>query len=93
MHLRSRAAWVLSSLAAALLAGTLVVSLRPRRPGDPPREDLVRGTQIQLLSPTGRIPRDTPFVWSSPVRADHFKVVVLDSSNAVVFAAKYTCTM
>jgi hypothetical protein len=84
----ARPAWVLSSLAAALLVGTALLYVRPRPAGDPSREDLVRGTEIQLVSPNGRVTRETAFVWSSPVRADHFKLVVLDTSNAVVFAGK-----
>jgi hypothetical protein len=83
----ARAAWIVSSLATAVLVGTLLWSLLPRPQAEPSRDQPGRGAALQLLSPTGRVPRDTPFVWSSPVRADHFNVVVLDSSNAVVFAA------
>ena len=78
----------MSSLAAALLVGTVLLYVRPRPAGNPSREDLVRATGIQLVSPRGRVTRETTFAWSSPVRADHFKLVVLDASNAVVFAAK-----
>jgi hypothetical protein len=43
--------------------------------------------RIELIAPPGRVGRDIVFEWTSPVRADQYRLVVLDASdNALVWA-------
>jgi hypothetical protein len=42
--------------------------------------------RIELVAPPDRVGRDIVFEWTSPVRADQYRLVVLDSSNALVWA-------
>jgi hypothetical protein len=64
-----------------LVAAAIAIACGPR--ADAPPE---RGERIELIAPPDRVGRDIVFEWTSPVRADQYRLVVLDSSNALVWA-------
>jgi hypothetical protein len=60
------------------LAAAIVIACGPRE---------APGERIELIAPPSRVGRDIVFEWTSPVRADQYRLVVLDSSNnALVWA-------
>jgi hypothetical protein len=72
--------------AAAVLAVILLPSARVPVL-DRPADVQVRGSEIQLIAPVGRVATATSFRWSSPVAAGRFRLAVRDEKGAVVYEA------
>lgn len=85
---RWRPAFAVAGLAAAalLVVAIALPRLRPALlPGDAAIPE-VRGTDVQLLSPVGRVDEVSEFRWTSPARAASFRLEVFDG-DARVYSA------
>lgn len=87
---RALLAWRGAPLAAAAAAALLILAVvvpSIRRSAESPAQEELRGPEIQLVSPAGRVTTPVRFRWTSPVPASKFLLEVYDANRRLLYSA------
>lgn len=80
---------IAATTALLLLAALLLPAIFRETPGTS-TDDRIRGSELQLLEPTGRVPVPFQFRWRSPIAASSFQLEVYDSQDRRVYSTRVT---